>query len=190
MRINPNEIHLSNPENYDKIYAQGSKFYKHAAFYRAFSSSPWTSFATPSNEVHRVRRAALNPFFSRKRVLELEDVVQSKVAKLREWMVKAFATGKHIDLYNGFRAISVDVITDYAFGKCYDFLEDEDFGASYFTMFRELVSSFWVFQQFPFLQSIAIGMPMWLARLTNKSAAGVMQIQEVLYTSLASAIRT
>lgn len=76
VRITPDEIHLSDPENYERIYFVGSKYSKSADFYRAFSSNS-AAFTTPSNEAHRVRRAALNPFFSRKMVLELEDVVQS-----------------------------------------------------------------------------------------------------------------
>jgi hypothetical protein len=36
------------------------------------------------------------------------------------------------DLHYGFRAVSVDVITDYAFGDCYNLLEKDDFGKYFF----------------------------------------------------------
>lgn len=178
MRINPDEIHLSDPENYDKIYSHSSKFYKAPYFYAALGSFSAT-FATVSNEEHRVRRAALNPFFSRKMVLELEDVVQSKVAKLEQRIYKAFSDGKSVDLHYGFRAISIDVITDYAFDNCYNFLEHDDFGVPFFTVMQSLGAAFWFFQQFPFVRPLALGIPLWLNKLMSKPLGDFLQTEEV-----------
>ncbi len=58
--------------------------------------------------------------FSRKKVLELEDVIQDKVAKISKGLETGLKSGdpSGVDLYYGFRAVSVDVITDYAFNDC------------------------------------------------------------------------
>lgn len=77
IRITPDEIHLSDPENLDKIHHLGSRYGKSAAFYGAFGTNNAT-FTTPSPDIHRVKRAALNPFFSRKKVLDLEEIVQQR----------------------------------------------------------------------------------------------------------------
>jgi hypothetical protein len=128
---------LSDPANYEKIYNVGSKFYKDPAFYGAIGA-PKAAFTTPSNELHRVRRAALNPMFSRKLVLELEDVVQDKASKLSNRIESGTKDGnpEGVDLHFGFRAVSVDVITDYAFGDCYNLLEKDDFGKYFFDMVK------------------------------------------------------
>ena len=81
MRITPDEVHLSDPENYGKIYQVGTKYMKSPGFYESFGVGTST-FGALDAEVHRVRRAAINPRFSRKMVLELEEIVQSKVLKL------------------------------------------------------------------------------------------------------------
>jgi cytochrome P450 len=185
VRITPDEIHLSDPDNYERIYYVGSKYSKSPAFYGAFGSNS-AAFTTASNEVHRVRRAALNPLFSRKMVLELEDVVQSKAQKLYSRLADALAAGTPIDLHHGFRAVSVDVITDYAFDSCYNLLDRQDFGVDFFAMVRGLGPAFWFFQQWPFTQSLAYKIPLWLAKILSQPLGSFLQMQAVLCTKVMS----
>jgi hypothetical protein len=112
VRISPDEIHLADPENYEKLHYIGSKAPSKAPyFYDAFGLKT-AAFGTTSNELHRVRRAAISPAFSRKAVLQLEDIVQEKTAKLISRMKDLLDEGKPVDLHHGFRALSVDIITD------------------------------------------------------------------------------
>lgn len=178
IRITPDEIHLCDPENYENIYYIGSKYSKSPAFYHAFGTDKAT-FTTASNEVHRVKRAAINPLFSRKRVLELEEVVQSNVNKLESRIRSALSEDGRIDLHHGFRAISVDVITDYAFNKSYQFLDEADFGVEFFNMIRDFGPGFWFFQQFPALQPIAFGLPFWLVKIIGGPLKRMMMLQNV-----------
>jgi hypothetical protein len=68
VRISPNEIHLSDLENYEKIYYIGSKAPSKAGyFYNAFGLHT-AAFSTPGNELHCVRCSVLNLLFSRKAV--------------------------------------------------------------------------------------------------------------------------
>ncbi|PWY94921.1 cytochrome P450 [Aspergillus sclerotioniger CBS 115572] len=173
VRITPDEIHLSDPENCEKIYYIGSGYGKDPDFYGAFGTKKAT-FTTPSPDVHRVKRSALNPFFSRKRVLELEDIVQEKVDTLVKRMKEAFRSTGQIDLHHGFRAISVDVITDYAFDDCYGFLGQKDFGVAFFEMIRGFGPAFWFFQQFPALQELSLSTPFWLAKLISEPLSRMM----------------
>ncbi|EOD45550.1 putative benzoate 4-monooxygenase cytochrome p450 protein [Neofusicoccum parvum UCRNP2] len=133
IRITPNEIHLSDPENYDKIYYMGTRFWKSPIFYGAFAI-PYSTFSTPSNEVHKHRRGMINPMFSRKMVLDLEEVVQEKAHKLTKRMEAGILDKKPVDLHHGFRSVSVDVITDYAFDRSYNLLDTPDFGKKFFAL--------------------------------------------------------
>lgn len=93
-------------------------------------------------KLHRVRRAALNPMFSRKLVLVLKDVVQDKASKLSNRIESGSRDGdpKGVDFHFGFRAVRVDVITDYAFGDCYNLLEKDGFGKYFFDMVKRSIS--------------------------------------------------
>jgi len=154
VRISPNEVHLSDPENYEKIYYIGSKAPSKAGYFYSAFGLKTAGFGTLSNELHRVRRGALNPLFSKKAVLQLENVVQSKVEKLLHSADQKLAQGESVDLYHGFRALSVDVITDYAFDNCYNQLDSPEFAAGFFNMLQELIPRGWFLQAFPFLLPI------------------------------------
>jgi cytochrome P450 len=78
-----------------------------------------SEFSTISNEEHRIKRSRLNPFFSKKKIIELEDVVQGNTAKLCALVAKKFTNNQAMDLHHGSHAVSVDIITDYAFNQCY-----------------------------------------------------------------------
>jgi hypothetical protein len=187
VRISPNEIHLSDPDNYDRIYHAGTKFSKDPVFYGAFGYGT-AAFPTPSNEVHRVRRAALNPLFARKRVLELEDVVHSKVEKVERRVRLSAKSKEHVDLHHACRAISVDAITDYGFGNSYDLLDREDFGIPFFEAMRKLGPAVWFFQQWPFLQSVALSIPYRLAKRLSPNLEAFMKLQMVC-TALGPTLR-
>ncbi|PMD16499.1 cytochrome P450 [Hyaloscypha hepaticicola] len=133
IRISPNEIHLNDPDNYEKTAA----------------------FGTTNNALHRARRAAINPVFSRKAVLQLEDVIQAKTKKLIHRMEDLLTEGKPVDLHHGYRALSVDIVTDYSFDNCYNQLDAPSFGADFFDMTEELTLRGWVLQAFPILGPIS-----------------------------------
>lgn len=168
MRVGPNEVHLSDPENYDKIYHVGTK-YRKSEYYDCFAV-PYAGFATTSNEVHRVRRAALNPYFSRKMVLSLEDKTQSKAQKLCQRVAEGLKAGKSLNLNHGFRAVSIDVITDYAFDNCMNLLDAPEFGDAFFNMMQASAPSYNNFVQFPILVYIIRNWPMWVSSLLGKNA--------------------
>ena len=121
----------------------------------------------------------MNPFFSRKKVLELEDIVQEKADKLVRRMRDSFSSTGCIDLHHAFRAISVDVISDYAFGNSYGFLGKKNFGAEFFDMIRGFGPAFWFFQQFPAIQGLSLSTPFWLAKLTSEPLTRMMLHREV-----------
>lgn len=110
MRITPEEVHLSDPENLEKIYSMAAKFPKNGRMYNALNV-PFGTFGTVSNDVHKHKRSMLNPFFSRRTVLQLEDVVQDKAEKLVRVMQQAINENKPADLHHAFRGVSIDVVS-------------------------------------------------------------------------------
>lgn len=131
VRINPDEVHLANPARYDEIYHMGTKYSKAPIFYNALCV-PSSTFGTPPNDIHKIRRGAMNPMFSRQKVLEMERIVQEKARKVCKRMQDGIDLGTPVDLHHAFRAVSVDVISDFAFDRCYNFLDKEDIGATFF----------------------------------------------------------
>lgn len=178
VRITPDEVHLNNPDHYEVIYSMGSKYAKVGQFYGALGAGYSTFTAGPA-EVHRPRRAKLNPFFSRQSVIKLEHVVQSRAKHLLKIIASKFSRSESVDLHHAFRSISVDVISDYAFGKSYDLLSRDDLGREFFDLTGGIGPTWWVFQQWPSLQALALALPSSIAKKMSKPLAHVLTLLEV-----------
>jgi cytochrome P450 len=177
VRIDPNEVHLAaDADDYDRIHHVGSKYSKSPNFYNAMCA-PHSSFGTISNEAHRIKRGAMNPMFSRQKVLDLESIVQAKVDKVIRRVQEGLEADTAVDLHHAFRAVSVDVASEFSFGECYDFLDKDDTGAYFFKMARGIGPALYVFQQFPSLQSLALKTPPWLAPWLSRPLGYVTALQ-------------
>jgi cytochrome P450 len=125
--------------------------------------------------------------FSRKMVLELEDVVQNTARKVLGITQEAIDANKPVDLHHAFRCVSVDVISEYAFDQSYNLLDTPDLGGHFFTMIRGLGPAFYAFQQFPAMGRLALSVPPSLSvylggsmkQVTNLQQEGVRQLESV-----------
>lgn len=79
IRINPRELHVSPPEYYEKIYAGSGKKRNKYDWFTAQIGIPDSLFATVDHDTHRMRRQALNPFFSMAAVRRLQPIVDDVV---------------------------------------------------------------------------------------------------------------
>lgn len=176
VRITPDEVSLADPDDYEKIYYVGSRYFKSPNYYNALCV-PEASFGSISNAKHKIRRGALNPMFSRQKVLELENIVQEKADKVCRRMQDGVEKDRPVDFHHAFRAVSIDVISDFAFDRCYDYLDQEDFGEAFFQMSAGIGPALWVFQQLPFFQKIALATPPWMAPYLSKPLGYVTGLQ-------------
>lgn len=86
IRINPYEVHISDPFYYDKLYASnasGEKRDKWEWSIKAFGI-PESVFSTIGHEQHKARRAVLNRFFSMASVRKLQPMIEERVQLLIE----------------------------------------------------------------------------------------------------------
>ena len=177
IRIAPNEVHLSEIDDYDKIFAVGTKFTKDRKFFDALGMD--ITFSTASNELHRRRRAPLNNFFSRASVLRLEDLVQDMARKMCDRVAAAIKAGTPPDLDAAARALSVDVITKYAFDKSWGQLDRGDFGVWWSDAVRGTSVMTLNFQQWPTLQKLLMMLPEWAGERMDKGIATFMVMTNV-----------
>lgn len=77
IRINPDEVHVIDPEFYDELYIGPSSTRKRNKWFWMYDSFgiPASVFSTTDHEVHRMRRNALGVFFSKAKVRKLQDRV-------------------------------------------------------------------------------------------------------------------
>ena len=86
VRINPYELHISDPNFYDTLYASsasGEKRDKWEWYTKQFGT-PGAMFSTTGHDQHKARRGALNRFFSMASVRRLQPVIEERVDTLVE----------------------------------------------------------------------------------------------------------
>ncbi|CZS93103.1 uncharacterized protein RCO7_07846 [Rhynchosporium graminicola] len=177
IRITPDEVHLSDTDNYEIINCVGSKFAKSTQFYDGFTIG-YSTFSCGPNDIHRIRRGMLEPFFSRRNVMSLECIVQERALKLSDLIKTKFARKEAVDLNHAFRSVCVDVIADLAFGSCYDLMDKNDLGAEFFEMVRGIGPCLWIFQQWPVLAKIVVALPPSIVKRLNGPLKQMMNLRE------------
>ena len=84
-----------------------------------------------------------------------------------------------MDLHHGLRAVSIDVITDYAFGQSYGLLETPDLGYEFFMLVQRLGPAAWIFRQVPWLKAIIKITPEPIIRAVSEPISQVIDMQRV-----------
>jgi cytochrome P450 len=127
VRISPDELHIDDPEYYDELYGSQTKKRDKYAPWVQLSGIPGSIFSTVPHDLHRLRRSALNPLFSKQAVTKFEDVIQQKVSRLAGRFEKASRTGEVIRADAALTALTTDVICNYMFAADEDYLMHDDF---------------------------------------------------------------
>ncbi|KAH8810910.1 cytochrome P450 [Xylogone sp. PMI_703] len=151
VRINPNELHISDPEYLGEIYGSTKRIRDRY--------QPWTAggaltsvIATISHEHHRLRRAALSPFYTKRSVRDSEPMIRKKVRTLTTRLQEAFQTGEVIRMDAAFVALSLDIIYKYCFAGEIELLLRKDFALEWRNALMTSAELAKVFKHLPFLR--------------------------------------
>ncbi|KAI5201242.1 hypothetical protein E4T38_06142 [Aureobasidium subglaciale] len=105
------------------------------------AGSPTSTFATVGHDLHRTRRSALNPFFSKASVVKLEPLIHEKVEGICAGMDAQFQQEALFDFGAAYMSFALDTVSHYAFGaaECWNCLLEPGFSADWK---EAIVSSF------------------------------------------------
>lgn len=189
IRINPREIHIKDPEYYEEIYAPSSrKRAKDATLVAQFGING-SSFASISPEMHRLRRAPLDRFFSKQAITNMEHVIHECLGKLSRHLDDAHKNHKVVSLDAGFAGLASDVIHRYGWGFNSGNLDSEDFNEHVRDGISGLFRLSHVMFFFPILQTITEALPLaWLEKL-NPFAYAMASQKLDLYRRAEAALR-
>lgn len=143
IRINPSEVHVGDPDFHSELYAGGTRRRQKWRFFTKQFGADESALSTVDHDHHRVRRAAVAPFFSTQSVRRLQPVVEERVDALLERLKGV--QGGVVDLMYPFSAFTngkssttvwpecgelteIDVIEEYAFAKSHKLIEDPTYG--------------------------------------------------------------
>jgi cytochrome P450 len=175
VRVGPNELHVRDPDYYDQLYNQQKKLDKYGYYY-SMVATPLAGFGTIRADIHRMRRAALNPFFSAQAVASFRPLMNDLTNRLCARMEAVAAHNEPVPLFYAYRCLTVDVISEFAFGGQMGLIDREDWGREFYAAWRALWDSSPLIRQLPFMLPLMMIMPRWLTALLNPKGLEVVDL--------------
>jgi hypothetical protein len=137
-------------------------------------------FTTGSDELHRVRRGALNPLFSRARIVDLQAIIQQKIDLLLERIREFRDSEKVLPLNRAFMALTGDVVMQYCFSISYDHLRLPNFDKTLHEPFMAASISGHLSLQCPWVPKVLFALPESILVKIEPLYALVFKMQAVL----------
>ena len=181
VRINPDEVHFDDPSFYEVLYSASRPLDKIQKYNHRFDA-PGSIVSTVEHEVHRRRRSALNPFFSRRKISEHSPQIQEHMFKLCERLETEFkGTQQIIQMDQMWGSFTSDIIVQYAFEKPYNFILSDDFRSTFNDAMYHLLDPVHVIEHFPWVTKMMKSIPdAWIRKL-SPGLAIVNDWQEVCF---------
>ena len=177
IRINPFELHVKDPDWYDELYTNNRRRDKSAWF--VGRSGGKSIFGTIPHDHHRLRRSALNPFFSKRSIVAIEPLIQDKVNKLCDAVGRYIKSGKPLELQTAYMALTLDVISHYAFGETLGLVEKEGFSPDWKKALLDMIEAGTLNRHLPWLADCLMMLPDSVATAVSTPIAFFLQVQKV-----------
>ncbi|KAK2758476.1 cytochrome P450 [Colletotrichum kahawae] len=173
VRINPHELHVSDHEFFDAIYAGGSARRNKYPPSAGVQGTPDGIFGTVDHELHRRRRAAISGFFSRQSVLNHEDLIHEKVDLLCEVFKQAMFDGEPMNIRIPLLAFTTDFYCAHALGENGNMklLQDQEKAQVWRHSIIGLLHMTPFVRQFPWMIPYALELPLWLIKMISADMA-------------------
>ncbi|KAF7512989.1 hypothetical protein GJ744_011255 [Endocarpon pusillum] len=160
IRINPSELHIYDADYYDSLYNREGRWEKNPYYVNSLGNT-MSGFATVDHDLHRLRRAAINPFFSKQKVTALQPVIQRLVDKLCTRFENVRGTDEVVSLECAFDAFTMDVITEYSLDTSFGYLDQPGWNSDFRELERAFGQTAHIQKMFPPFIAIMNSLPDW-----------------------------
>jgi hypothetical protein len=164
VRINPEELHIDDPDFYDTLYPTSKPYDKLQRLENRFGI-PGATFSTAHHKVHKIRRAAISPFFAKAKVREQTGDIQALMNTISRRLTTEYAgTGRVLNLHDVWRCFAADNIMDLMFGSPLNLHLEPDFRAPFTGAITRVTNWSHVTRYLPILGAATDTLPPWLAK--------------------------
>ncbi|KAI3318956.1 putative cytochrome P450 [Xylariaceae sp. AK1471] len=187
VRINPFELHVEDSSYWDELYTGHKEYERYEWMSGRFGANTTTS-STVKSDLHAIRRAPLNPMFSKRSITKFEPVIKQKVELLSKRIAAYKESGKILVLNNAFNAFSGDVIASYCFGFCWNQLDSADFEDNFHPAYEAVRKFAHLGLQFP-VMFIVLGLsPAWVIKTVTPNIHKMFTLQKDLKSKITNII--
>ncbi|KAL9084937.1 MAG: hypothetical protein Q9165_007803 [Trypethelium subeluteriae] len=190
IRINPYEIHVDDPAFYPDLYTGSTGKRDKWQWSMNMFGMKCATFSTVPHDLHRQRRAALSPSFSKAAVYHLEPDIRALVDKLCDRLKEYQRSSEPANLGPIFAALTTDIITGYSFGKSYECLQAPDFNPKLYEAVQATTRITVLAKQFPWIVPLSRSLPHWMVQATNPLMMQMVQFTEYILNKVHYVIET
>ncbi|RYC62790.1 hypothetical protein CHU98_g3420 [Xylaria longipes] len=159
IRINPYEVHIRDASFYDILYAANRPVTKPKELEHRFNNAT-SVFATSDHALHRLRRRALNPSFSKRAISERAEIIQKQMDVVCQRLKAEFQNTDRILVVNDMWGCwTADIVTEYCFERRYNFVQEPNFKSPFVRALVDLLDGVHWITQFPWLTTMMDWMP-------------------------------
>ncbi|KAF3020206.1 hypothetical protein E8E14_011129 [Neopestalotiopsis sp. 37M] len=186
VRITPTELSINDPSFYDDLYVLGSvrKTNKHAEFCQG-TGLDGSALLTHEHDLHRNRRKALDPFFSRAAIRNWEPLLASLLLRFDQRLNEKRRTVTRLD--HAFVAFSGDVIRSLTCGEVDYLMDDGGWSSHWFDLFKDVVTSAPLFTSFPWIIRLVTYVPECLTTLVYPKGKSFVEFKNIARTHIMDA---
>lgn len=179
VRIGPDEVHIQDTDFYFTLFSSPQKLDKLKRLENRFNSNT-SMFSTPKHELHRMRRSALNPFFSTRKIALYAPVIQNRMNRLCDRLEEEYsATGRILVLDDMWACMTSDTIIEYCFGEHHGDLELPDFRSFFNNAIFDLTDGIHVATHFSWIVPLGNSLPLAVVKTLQPAMASVIIFQNL-----------
>jgi Cytochrome P450 len=135
---------------------------------------------TISHNLHRLRRGPLNKLFSKASVTKLEPLIQTTVDKLCNRLREFQDARKPVTISLAYTCCTNDVVSEYAFAKSYNYIENSpDFRTDIHDAMENVSEVSHILKQVPWLVSALQKIPAEVMKFIDPKIASFLIFQRV-----------
>lgn len=129
--------------------------------------------------MHRVRRAAINPFLSKRSVERLQPMLTFMVEKLCNRIKEFQESGQPMPMRQVYMCLTTDVVTLYALNRSWNHLDSPDFSPVWVETIKATAAAGHTMKQFPFIFPLIRALPRKVVGAMDPGMLLLLDFQDV-----------
>ncbi|KAL9055449.1 MAG: hypothetical protein Q9162_003547 [Coniocarpon cinnabarinum] len=181
VRLTPNEVHIDDPYWLKTLFGGPGTIRDKDASLAHIVGNNLGTFGTVNHHLHRMRRAAVSPFFSKKSVSGIQPRIHTAVDRLSQHMRNCHHSDQVLNVRVTYLAWSTDSLTSYVFDQSTKLLNDPTKAREWWEMYDKLRTLCPILKQCLWIVPLALKPPVWVVRLILPSLAPLVLIYKDMH---------
>ncbi|KAL4805094.1 cytochrome P450 [Aspergillus unguis] len=190
IRINPRELHIQDAPFFETMYAFSKPASKLKDLEHRFNM-PTSAFETSDPHIHRVRRAALNQFFSKRKISDRVPLINYHMDELCQRLRAEYqGTGRLLAVNDMFGCWIADIIIEYCFERQCTFIGEPEFKSAFVSSVFDMLEPVHWATQFPWMGRVMQMLPDSVLGWLNQQMKNMLDFQGELHVQVEDSLRS